>query len=185
MGFYWRSNLIHNSKVGHLLVEVQSWPMCLSIFFLISTWLHLSCFAVINYLYAHSLPSLIDTGRAYGLLFTVAVVSHILLSDRFSVIHHPKRFLQRNRWIGSASLVLGLLNKFLLLPLSDLMLAFATAFLGGGLLMTVFREEFPAANSTRLLWFPAGSGGMVILLIIPMLKHAEGRYSDVDADAHV
>ena len=52
------------------------------------------------------------------------------------------------------------------------MLAFATAFLGGGLLMTVFREEFPAANSTRLLWFPAGSGGMAILLIIPMLNHA-------------
>ena len=65
------------------------------------------------------------------------------------------------------------------------MLALATAFLGGGLLMTVFREEFPAANSTRLLWFPAGSGGMLILLIIPMLKHAEGRYNDVEADAHV
>ena len=172
MGFYWRSNLIHNSKVGHLLVEVQGWPMCLSIFFLISTWLHLSCFVVIHYLDADSLPSLIGTGRAYGILFMVAVLSHSLLSDRFSVIHHPKWFLQRNRWIGSASLVLGLLNKFLLLPLSDLMLAFATAFLGGGLLMTVFREEFPAANSTRLLWFPAGSGGMVILLIIPMLNHA-------------
>ena len=90
----------------------------------------------------------------------------------FSVIHHPKRFLQRNRWIVGALLILGLLNKFLLLLISDLMLAFATAFLGGGLLMTVFREEFPAANSTRLLWFPAGSGGMVILLIIPMLNHA-------------
>ena len=92
MGFYWRSNLIHNSKVGHLLVEVQGWPMCLSIFFLISTWLHLSCFVVINYLDAHSLSSLIGTGtgRAYGILFTVAVVSHSLLSDRFSVIHHPK-----------------------------------------------------------------------------------------------
>ena len=65
------------------------------------------------------------------------------------------------------------------------MLAFATAFLGGRLLMTVFCEEFPTANSARPLWFLAGSGGMVILLIIPMLKHAEGRYSDVDADAHV
>ena len=97
MGFYWRSNLIHNSKVGHLLLELQGWHMCLSIFFLISIWLHLSCFAVINYLYAHSLPSLIDTGCAYGVLFTVAIVSHILLSDRFSVIHRPKRFLQRNR----------------------------------------------------------------------------------------
>ena len=30
------------------------------------------------------------------------------------------------------------------------MLAFATAFLGGGLLMTVFREEFAAANSKCL-----------------------------------
>ena len=52
------------------------------------------------------------------------------------------------------------------------MLAFATAFLGGGLLMTVFRHEFSAANSTCLLWFLAESGGMVILLIIRMLNHA-------------
>ena len=146
--------------------------MCLYIFFLISTWLHLSCFVVINYLDAHSLPSLIGTGRAYGILFTVAVVSHSFLSDRFSVIHHPKRFRQRNRWIGSAALVLGLLNACLLHPISDLMLAFASAFLGGGLMMTVFREELPAANSTRLLWFLAGSGGMAILLIVPMLRHA-------------
>ena len=90
MGFFWSSNVIHNSKVGHLLVEVQGWPMRLSIFFLISTWLHLSCFVVIHYLDADSLPSLIGTGRAYGILFTVAVLSHSLLSDRFSVIHHPK-----------------------------------------------------------------------------------------------
>ena len=122
MGFFWRFNLIHNSKVGHLLVEVQAWRMCLSIFFLISIWLHLSCFAVINYLYAHALSSLIGTGLALGILFTVAAVSHVLLSDRFLVIHRPKRFIQRNRWIGSSSLVIGLLNNFLLLPISDLML---------------------------------------------------------------
>ena len=93
-------------------MEMQRWWMCLSIFFLISIWLHLSCFAVINYLYAHSLPSLIGTGLVLGILFTVAAVSHVLLSDRFSVIHRLKRFVQRNRWIGRASLVLGLLNKF-------------------------------------------------------------------------
>jgi hypothetical protein len=29
-----------------------------------------------------------------------------------------------------------------------------------------------AANSTRLLWFFPGSGGMAIRMIIPMLKHA-------------
>ena len=140
--------------------------------FSISSWLHLSSFAAINYLYAYSLPSLIGTGIEYGILFTVAIAGHVLLADRFSVIHHPKRFRHRNRWIGSAALLLGLLNAFLFHPISDLTLALATAFLGGGLLMTVFREELPAANSTRLLWFLSGSGGMAILLIIPMLKHA-------------
>ena len=98
--------------------------------------------------------------------------SHILLSDRFSVIHHPKRFHQRNRLIGSSAHVLGLLNEYLLHLISDLMLAFASAFLGGSLLMTVFREELPAANSTRFLWFLAGSGGMPILVIVPTLRHA-------------
>ena len=138
----------------------------------ISSWLHLSSFAAINYLYAYSLPSLISTGILYAVLFTVAVASHVLLADRFSVIHHPRRFRQRNRCIGSAALVLGLLNAFLLHPISDLTLAFATAFLGGGLLMTVFREELPAVNSTRLLWFLCGSGGMAILLVIPMFRYA-------------
>ena len=71
----------------------------------ISSWLHLSSFAAINYLYAYSLPSLISTGILYGVLFTVAVASHVLLADRFSVIHHSRRFRQRNRWIGSAALV--------------------------------------------------------------------------------
>ena len=73
--------------------------------FSISSWLHLSSFAAINYLYAYSLPSLIGTGIEYGILFTVAIGGHVLLADRFSVIHHPKRFRQRNRWIGRAALL--------------------------------------------------------------------------------
>ena len=69
-------------------------------------------------------------------------------------------------------MISDLLNAFLLHPISDLMLAFASVLIGGGLLMTVFCEELSAANSTRLLWFMPGSGGMAIRLIIPMLKHA-------------
>ena len=74
---------------------MQVWCIYLSIFFLILTWLHLS-FAIINYLYADSLPSLIGAGRVYGFLSTEAIESHIFLSDRFSVIHHFKLFNQKN-----------------------------------------------------------------------------------------
>ncbi len=128
---------------------------------------------------------MIIAGVLHGVLFTVVLASHILLSDRFSVIHRAKRFRQRNRWISCDTLVLGLLNAFLLHPISDLILAFATAFLVWGLLMTVFCEELPAVSSTRLVWFLTGSGGMAILLVIPMFRHVQGRYSDVAASAHV
>ena len=129
-------------------------------------------FATINYLYTDSLLSLIGAGRVYGILSTVAIGSHILLPDRFSVIHYFKRFHQQNLWIGCVSLNSGLLNAFLLHTISDLMLAFVSAFIVARLLMTVFCEELSAANSTRLLWFIAGSGGMAIRLIISMLNHA-------------
>ena len=66
----------------------------------------------------------------------------------------------------------GLFNVCLLHPTSDLMLAVAIEILGGDFLITVSREELHALNSTYLLWFMAGSGGMTILLVVPMLSRA-------------
>ena len=82
------------------------------------------------------------------------------------------RFRYRNCLLGSAARVLGLLNALLLHPILDLILDMAAALLDTGLLMTMFRVEFPAARSTRLRWFLTGSAGMEIVLVIPMLRHA-------------
>ena len=119
--------------------------------------LHTLHFAAISYLYAYSLPSLISTGLAYGILFTIAISAHVLLADRTMAARHPAIFRTRLRWVGTAALVLGLLHAALFHPLDDLHLAIATAYLGGGLLMAVFREEIPAVNRTRLGWFVTGS----------------------------
>ena len=78
----------------------------------ISSWIYPSGFVAINCLYAYSLPSLVAKAILYGVLFTVAVSSHVLLAALFSVIRYPKRFRQRNRWIGNVASVLGLLNVF-------------------------------------------------------------------------
>ena len=111
--------------------------------------LHTLNFAAISYLYAYSLPSLISTGLAYGVLFTIAISAHVLLADRTMAARHPTIFRTRTRWFGTAALVLGLLHAALLHPVADFHLAIATAFLGGGLLMAVFREEIPTVNRTR------------------------------------
>ena len=64
----------------------------------ILSWIFLSSFAVIDCLCAYSVPPLIVAGILYGVLFTVAASSHVLLSGRFSVISYPKRLNQHNRW---------------------------------------------------------------------------------------
>ena len=128
--------------------------------------LHTLNFAAISYLYAYSLPSLISTGLAYGVLFTIAISAHVLLADRTMAARHPTIFRTRMRWIGTAALILGLLHAALLHPVADLHLAIATAFLGGVLLMAVFREELPTVNRTRLGWFVAGTLSMTSLLLL-------------------
>ena len=134
--------------------------------------LHTLHFAAISYLYAYSLPSLISTGLAYGILFTIAISAHVLLADRtMAARRHSAIFRTRLPWVGTAALILGLLHAALFHPLEDLHLAIATAYLGGGLLMAVFREELPAVNRTRLGWFVAGSVLMTSLLLLA-LTHA-------------
>jgi hypothetical protein len=130
--------------------------------------LHTLNFAAISYLYAYSLPSLISTGWAYGVLFTIAISAHVLLADRTMAARHPTIFRTRTRWFGTAALVLGLMHAALLHPVADLHLAIATAFLGGGLLMAVFREELPAVNRTRLGWLVAGTVSMTSLLLLAL-----------------
>ena len=130
--------------------------------------LHTLNFAAISYLYAYSLPSLISTGLAYGVLFTIAISAHVLLADRTMAARHPTIFRTRTRWFGTAALVLGLMHAALLHPVADLHLAIATAFLGGGLLMAVFREELPTVNRTRLGWFVAGTVSMTSLLLLAL-----------------
>jgi hypothetical protein len=133
--------------------------------------LHTLNFAAISYLYAYSLPSLISTGLAYGILFTIAISAHVLLADRTMDTRHPAIYRTRMRWVGTAALVLGLLHAALLHPVDDLHLAIATAFLGGGLLMAVFREELPAIDRARLGWLVAGTASMTSLLLLA-LTHA-------------
>lgn len=130
--------------------------------------IHGLAFALINYLYAYTLPSLITTGRLYGLLFTVAISAHVLVADRTMARHHPRVYRRRFRWLGTTAVAVGYAHAALLHPISDFTLAIATAFLGGGLLISVFHEEIPSPSSTRLWWFLIGLGMMTILLLMAL-----------------
>lgn len=128
--------------------------------------IHLVSFAVISGLYAYTMPSLVSTGWDYAVLLTSVIFAHTLLADRALARAHPHRFNYETRWVGIVAIVLGLAAAYFLPPASDVALAFATAFLGGSLLMTTFREELPAASRARLPWFLMGTGVMTGLLLL-------------------
>ena len=135
-----------------------------------AAWLDLFNYAALNYIYAYSLPSLFKSeGVGYVVLFTVAISTHVLLMDRHAAMHHPPRFRRRASLLGSAVLVLGLLHASVFGVVNEFTLATASAFLGGGLLMGVFREELPDPRQARLSWLLAGCGGMGALLLLQLL----------------
>jgi zinc transporter ZupT len=105
-------------------------------------------------------------------LYTVAISGHVLLADRVLDKNHKTAFRQRFRWLGSSALALGTIHAAILHPISDLALAVATAFVGGGLLISVFREELPSANQSRLAWFFFGLIAMITLLLMAIARHA-------------
>ena len=102
----------------------------------------------------------------------MAISAHILLADRTLAADHPTAFRRRFRWFGSAALVVGTIHAVILHPVSDLTLAVATAFVGGGLLISVFREELPDARRSSLIWFGLGLSSMTMFLLFATASHA-------------
>lgn len=126
---------------------------------------HMLAFAAINAMYAYTMPSLLTTGVDYAVLFTVAIAAHTLLVDRTLARAHPDLFRHEDRWIGILGVVVGLTIAAVFPPVDELTLAVATALLGGGLLMTTFREELPVASKARLAWLLGGAAVMTALLL--------------------
>lgn len=126
---------------------------------------HMVVFALINAIYAYTMPSLLTTGVDYAVLFTLAIAAHVLLVDRTLARAHPDLFRHEDRWIGILGVVAGFALAALLPPVNELTLAITTALLGGGLLMTTFREELPVASKARLAWLLIGVAGMSALLL--------------------
>ncbi len=133
-----------------------------------SRWLyrvHMTVFALINTIYAYTMPSLLTTGIDYAALFTVAIAAHVLLVDRTLARAHPDLFRHEDRWIGILGVVVGFVFAAAFPPVEELTLAVTTALLGGGLLMTTFREELPVASKARLLWLIGGAAAMTALIL--------------------
>ena len=127
--------------------------------------IHLGMNALLSLIFAYTNFDRIEIGADFAVLFALVMSLHFILIDRGMVRAHPKHFRREDRWVLSAALALGLLLSFIAPPPNELWVAIPMGFLGGAVLMGVFREELPSVKVARLGWFTFAVGLFSSLLI--------------------
>jgi hypothetical protein len=122
-------------------------------------WLHLGFFAVYNAVITYTMALRVRTGLVFALLFAVAMGLHFVLTDRGMEEHYPRRFDRSGRLVLAGALLAGWAVGALAAPTSTLVVSLLVAFLGGSVLLNVFKEELPSDRGSSFGWF---LGGLVL-----------------------
>lgn len=124
--------------------------------------LHLGSFAVYNGLIGFLLVHR-EGGTGSLWLFALALGLHLLVTDFSLRDRYPDRYHDRGRWLLSLALLLGTGIGLATGPyptLTDVLFAF----LGGGIVLNVVKEELPAERQSRFWAFALGTGVYAVLL---------------------
>jgi hypothetical protein len=127
-------------------------------------WLHMASFAAYNFLIGYLLIHEEATGLRARAMFTIAMAVHFLVSDAALREIHKQDYHDKGRWILSAAVLLGW-GVGVLTEVPAVVETGLTAFLAGGIILNVLKEELPAERESRLLPFLLGTGLYGVLLL--------------------
>jgi hypothetical protein len=128
-------------------------------------WLHIASFtlynALVGYLLVHR-----EVPTALGLVFlTVAMAVHFVVNDFGLREHHKDLYTRYGRWLLAAAVLAGWLVG-VLTRISDAAVAVLLAFLGGGVILNVLKEELPDERASRFWPFALGVAIYAALLLL-------------------
>lgn len=122
-------------------------------------WVHIGSFALYNAVIGY----LLVRGESL-LFFAVAMALHFLVNDFGLRDHHAEVYDHAGRWVLSVSIVVGWLVG-VVTAIPTLTVGVLLAFLGGGIVLNVIKEELPAERESRFWAFAAGAAGYAALLL--------------------
>ena len=119
-------------------------------------WLHIASFFVYNILIGYLLVHREEADLRGLLFYGLAMGLHLLVSDAALRAHHPHRYQRWGRWILAGALLAGLLLGFAT-QISRAGVAALFAFLAGGIVLNVLKEELPEERESRFSAFAGGA----------------------------
>ena len=128
-------------------------------------WMHVVAFALYNVLVGYLLLHREQPGLESLLLFGFAMALHFLVNDWGLRQHHGDVYHDRGRWVLAGAIFLGVVVGTVV-SLDHAALAVPFAFLAGGVILNVIKEEVPAERQSRFPAFALGAAGYTVVLLL-------------------
>lgn len=128
-------------------------------------WFHMSIFFVYNVLIGYLLLQRTSHSFYSLLLFTIAMTLHFMVNDHSLRTAHKHRYDLAGRWFLTAGVLTGWLAGTVI-QVEEAVVSIIFAFLAGGILFNVLKEELPKEQQSRVLPFVFGAIFYSVLLLI-------------------
>lgn len=128
-------------------------------------WAHLVAFALFNVLIGYLLVHREETDLRGLIIYAVAMGFHFVVNDQGLRDQHGEVYHEYGRWLLAAAPVAGYLLG-ISTEISPLLLSSLFAFLAGGVILNVLKEELPENRQSRFWAFATGTtlySGLLLL----------------------
>ena len=127
-------------------------------------WLHIASFSIYNALIGYLLLHREQPGIISLLLFSFAMALHFVVNDSGLREHHKQIYDRIGRWILAAAIIVGwVLGSATEIGLAAIAILFA--FLAGGIVLNVLKEELPEERDSNFWAFALGAGIYTAVLL--------------------
>ena len=153
--------LEHSVKTSKRKNKYEEQPKAVSGVF----WVHIISFALYNAVIGYLLVRE-EYGDAWGMsLFFIAMGVHFMTNDKGLRATHPEEYDRYGRWLLAAAILIGwAIGAFA--DVHEWIISVLTAFLAGGVILNVLKEELPEERESSLLAFCTGLTSYSILLLL-------------------
>jgi hypothetical protein len=127
-------------------------------------WVHMGSFALYNALIGYLLYHREGSERGELALFAIAMALHFLVTDFGLAEHHRHRYHRIGRWLLVVALGVGVALGATT-ALSAAAIAVLVAFVAGGVILNVLKEEVPGERQSRFWAFAGGMAAYAALLL--------------------
>ncbi len=127
-------------------------------------WIHILSFAAYYALIGYLLLHQEEPGISSMALFSVSMGLHFFVNDYGLRQHHKKSYDRIGRWLLAVSVLIGWTVGYFS-EIHEAAIAVLFAFLGGGIILNVIKEELPKERESRFWAFALGLTVYTVILL--------------------